>query len=212
MEIKFIESFKEELRRRKKQNILEKEVKRLHNEGAMVKVVIGAGGISLEGWLVTDLPILDALKRADWKRIFSQGIIDRILAEHVIEHWTVDEFRLFLGIVRPFLSQQGFIRLAVPDGFHSDPFYIDHVKPGGRGNGADDHKVLYNYMTITCVLSEEQYDYNLLEYFDELGQFHRFPWKPSNGFVVRSADHDPRNPERPLTYTSLIVDAWPSKR
>jgi predicted SAM-dependent methyltransferase len=149
------------------------------------------------------------LNPAHWSYIFPQGSIDRILAEHVIEHWTEDDFRLFLRVVQPFLSEQGFIRIAVPDGFHPDPSYIDYVKPGGSGSGSDDHKVLYNYIAITRILSEEQYNYNLPEYFDEAGQFHCSPWEISDGFVERSADYDSRNKERSLSYTSLIIDVWP---
>jgi predicted SAM-dependent methyltransferase len=147
------------------------------------------------------------LKRADWKRIFSQGIIDRVLAEHVIEHWTVDEFRLFLGIVRPFLSQQGFIRLAVPDGFHPDPSYIDHVKPGWSRSGTDDHKALYNYESLKEQLEKAGFAVKLLEYWDERGNFHFKEWFSEDGHVRRSKRYDPRNQDGSLTYTSLIVDA-----
>ena len=207
-----LNTLKRKLANRKSRYLLRQRVKRFRYEGKPVKVVIGAGPTSHEGWLITDLPVLDALKPADWRYIFPRGSIERILSEHVIEHWTEDGFRSFLKIVRPFLSEQGFIRIAVPDGFHPDPSYIDYVKPGGTGSGADDHQVLYNHITITRVLSEDQYDCNLLEYFDEDGQFHLSPWEISDGFIVRSADHDPRNEERPLSYTSLIIDAWPSKR
>ena len=189
--------------------LIRQHVKRFRYEGEPIKVIIGAGPTSHESWLITDLPILNALNPAHWSYIFPQGSIDRILAEHVIEHWTKDEFRLFLKLVQPFLSEQGVIRIAIPDGLHPDPSYINYVKPGGSGSGADDHKVLYNYISITYILSEEQYDYNLLEYFDEAGQFHCSPWKISDGFVERSADYDPRNKERSLSYTSLIIDAWP---
>lgn len=205
-------SLGKKLEKRKQQWLLRKEAKKLQARGDMVKLVIGAGLATYEGWLITDLPVLNALSSVDWGCTFPRGSIDRILAEHVIEHWTDSGFRLFLRIVRSFLSQQGFVRIAVPDGLHPDPSYIDYVKPGGSGNGADDHKVLYNYITITRILSEEQYDYNLLEYFDELGQFHRLLWETNDGLVQRSADYDPRNKDYPLLYTSLIIDAWPSKR
>ena len=33
------------------------------------------------------------------------------------------------------------IRIAVPDGFHADENYISIVKPGGTGEGAEDHKI-----------------------------------------------------------------------
>lgn len=122
----------------------------------------------------------------------------------------MDQFRLFVRTVRPFLSEQGFIRIAVPDGFHPDPSYIEYVRPGGSGCGAADHRVLYNHTTIAGILSEEHYDHKLLEYFDQGGQFHRSAWQEGDGFIERSADHDPRNSgENPLAYTSLIVDVRP---
>ena len=203
-----ISNLKKEIAKYKIQHVLKQRVRNLRSKGDMVKLVIGASSTSYKGWLVTDLPVLDALKPADWGYIFPQGSIDRILAEHVIEHWTEEEFRSFLGIVRPFVSRAGFIRIAVPDGFHPAPSYIDYVKPGGSGIGAEDHKVLYNYITITRILSGEHYDYNLLEYFDEMGQFHCCKWEIKDGFIKRSADYDPRNKEQPLSYTSLIIDAW----
>jgi predicted SAM-dependent methyltransferase len=190
-------------------SFLRKEVNGLRARGEMVKVVVGAGATHQEGWLTTNLPTLDALKRADWRRIFPRSSIHRILAEHVIEHWTQDQFSLFLRIVQPFLSDQGVVRIAVPDGFHPDPSYIEHVKPGGIGPGADDHKVLYDHVTMRHMLSRGQYDYELIEYFDEAGQFHRCSWDTSDGFIRRSAEYDGRNRQRALSYTSLIVDAWP---
>jgi predicted SAM-dependent methyltransferase len=196
---------------RKSRYVLRQRTKKLYSQGQPVKVVIGSATRTYEGWLNTDLPVLDALNPAHWRRIFPQGGIDRILAEHVIEHWTEDNFRLFLRNVQPLLTSNGFIRIAVPDGFHPDPTYIDFVKPGGSGIGADDHKVLYNHITITRILSEDQYDYNLLEYFDEAGQFHRSPWDASDGFIVRSADYGLRDREVPPSYSSLIVDAWPRR-
>ena len=39
----------------------------------------------------------------------------------------------------------GNFRIAVPDGFHTDPSYIENVKPGGTGEGSEDHKNLFNY-------------------------------------------------------------------
>ena len=191
---------------------MKKKVEKLRKRKEAVKVIIGAANRRYEGWLATDLPTLNALKFSDWLHIFPKSSIDGILAEHVIEHWREEEFRLFLRIVRPFLSPGGYIRIAVPDSSHPNSAYTDYVKPGGNGDGSADHKVLYNYITMTKVLSEEQYDYNLLEYFDETGQFHHNSWDINNGVIERSADYDPRNKESPLSYTSLIVDTWASGR
>ena len=198
------------LRRPWVQRALRQRVRRFRRKGEPIRLVIGAGPTAYRDWIITDLPVLDALRPADWSRVFRPGDVDRILAEHVVEHWTEDEFRYFLSVVRPYLSWQGRIRIAVPDGFHPHPAYIEQVKPGGTGCGADDHKVLYNYRTMTALLSEEGYKAEPLEYFSEEGQFRRTAWRLEDGFIMRSADHDPRNRERPLSYTSLIVDALPS--
>jgi len=141
---------------------------------------------------------------------FPQGTVNRVLAEHVVEHWSETGFRRFLRTVRPFLSEGGIIRVAVPDGYHPDPDYIYAVAPECSGGGAEDHKVLYNYLKIAQLLREESYELRLLGYFDESGKFHSSPWDPEDGMVRRSAKHDPRNKETPLSYTSLIVDFWPS--
>jgi len=45
------------------------------------------------------------------------------------------------------------LRVAVPDGFHPNPGYIERVKPGGTGPGAGDHKILYTYRTLSAILS-----------------------------------------------------------
>lgn len=190
---------------------LRQKVRKLQANQKMIKVVIGSGPTNYDGWLITDLPYLNALDLSHWDTVFEPNSIDRLLAEHVIEHWTIEEFAQFLRIIRPFLSSQGLIRLAVPDGFHPDPAYIDYVKPGGSGAGAEDHKYLHTYKSMAQVLGQAQYVFNFLEYFDEQGQFHYQSWQESDGFIHRSAYHDQRNKEKPLTYTSLIVDAWPKE-
>lgn len=197
------------LRRPWARRALRRRVARLRRNGERVRVVIGAGPTAYSGWLATDLPVLDALKERDWSGIFRPGDVDRILAEHVIEHWTEEELRQFLRAVRPYLSRKGRIRVAVPDGSHPDPSYIDEVKPGGAGLGADDHKVLHTLASMTVILSDEGYGAEPLEYFDEQGHFHHLAWSPEDGFIMRSADHDDRNRVKPLSYTSLILDAFP---
>jgi predicted SAM-dependent methyltransferase len=105
------------------------------------------------------------------------------------------------------LSDDGYLRIAVPDGLHPDPAYIDWVKPNGTGPSAPAHKVLYNYRSILDCLESAGLTVTLLEYFDEFGVFHRRDWDPDGGLVRRSARFDPRNAGGTLHYTSLIVDA-----
>lgn len=180
----------------------------LENDSQPLKVVIGSGDIPFEGWLLTDVPVLDVLNLSHWRAIFPESTIDRMLAEHVFEHLTEAQFVTFLNNVRPYLAPQGRIRIAVPDGFNPSETYVQNVSPGGAGVGADDHKVLYTYQTMTAILNACGYMHELLEYFDENGQFHHVLWDKSDGMIRRSIKHDPRNQDGELNYTSLIVDVF----
>lgn len=206
------------LYKRRLQKEIRREAQQRLDNGQPLKLIIGAGsGTHLigskaskqEGWLLTDQATLNALKLTDWDAVFTRGTIQRIMAEHVVEHWTTSEFSRFLRIVALFLTADGNLRIAVPDGFHPDQEYLDAVKPGGTGPGSDDHKVLYNYQSLTKIITAEKWRYDLLEYFDERHEFHHRLWEPINGFVERSEHNDPRNKERPLAYTSLIIDLHP---
>jgi len=106
-----------------------------------------------------------------------------------------------------FLKPGGYLRVAVPDGFHPDPEYVEWVRPGGTGPGSDDHKVLYTYATFRDLFEKIGFDVVLHEYFDESGQFHFTDWAPSDGMIERSKRYDSRNANGRLAYTSIILDA-----
>lgn len=130
-----------------------------------------------------------------------------MLAEHVWEHLTPPEARTALANCYDYLKLNSVLRIAVPDGYHPNPSYINYVRPGGSGPGADDHKVLYNVQTLTHICQSVGFTTICLEYFDENNVFHFTEWEPETGMVRRSSRFDPRNKETPLNYTSLIVDA-----
>jgi predicted SAM-dependent methyltransferase len=90
---------------------------------------------------------------------------------------------------------------------HPDSAYIDYVRPGGTGVGADDHKILYTYKTMTQRLEKAGFRVKLLEYWDEGGKFHYIDWTDEGGRIKRSRRYDDRNKDGKLGYTSLIVDA-----
>ena len=177
--------------------------------GEPVKIIIGAGGTRYAGWIATDIPAFNVCKDDHWSGLFPRHSIDRILAEHVFEHLTLAQMGDFLRIARRYLAPDGRLRIAVPDGYHPDPAYIERVRPGGSSAFADDHKVLYNCDLIGALLAEHGYQYELLEYFDEAGQFQKRDWQVEDGFIGRSAEHDARNAGGQLNFTSLIVDCWP---
>ncbi|MBB4304795.1 putative SAM-dependent methyltransferase [Rhodobium orientis] len=172
-----------------------------------LKIVIGAGGLRLPGWISTSETVLNLLKAEDWGRRFSARKIDAILAEHVWEHLTPDEGRRAARICFEHMAPGGHLRIAVPDGCHPDPAYIDKVKVGGTGPAADDHKVLFTHRSLTALLEEAGFEVRLLEYHDAAGTFHAADWSPEDGMVFRSARFDARNRCGRLVYTSIIVDA-----
>ncbi len=172
-----------------------------------LRIVVGSAGIVQPGWIDTDIDQLNLLNDRDWQRYFRPDSIEAILAEHVWEHLTEEEGALALTLCSKYLKPGGYLRIAVPDGYFPDPDYIRYVEPGGVGPGADDHKVLYNYQSLTTAARGAGLEVDLLEYFDEHGRFHYTAWDPREGMVHRSMRFHPDNKDGELRYTSLILDA-----
>jgi predicted SAM-dependent methyltransferase len=175
--------------------------------GEPIRLIVGASGTKLPGWQETDQRYLDLLKPLDWERLFAPGSVAGVFAEHVWEHLAPGDALTAARTCHRFLATGACLRVAVPDGLHPDPAYIDRVRPGGTGAGADDHKVLYDYRSFSRVFEAAGFRVELLEYFDEAGTFHRTEWSDERGRVTRSARYDQRNAGGTLTYTSLILDA-----
>ena len=72
----------------------------------------------------------------------------------------------------------------MPDGFHPDKKYINKVKPGGSGEGAEDHKHLFNYKILIEIFKETGYKAKIVEYWDEKGKFHS-SYDDNNGYIKR---------------------------
>ena len=176
-----------------------------------LRLVIGAGGICSVGWIPTEIDNLNLLNPKQWKSCFKQNTIDAILAEHVWEHLTVADGVKAAKQCYNYLKPGGYLRVAVPDGFCPDVEYIDCVRPGGSGSGAQGHKVLYNYQTFVEIFSGVGFRVDLLEYYDNRGEFHYVDWNPDNGIIRRSKRFDQRNEGGRLKYTSIIMDAHKGK-
>lgn len=172
-----------------------------------VRIVVGSSNVGPEGWILTNATDLDIRDRSMWELYGPPGSIDSLFAEHVLEHLTIDDAQRAVRNSVIFLKPGGRFRVAVPDGYHPDPGYIEQVRVGGSGPGAKDHKVLYTYKTIAGLFREAGFEIQFLEYFDENGQFHAVDWTDEAGRVIRSRRYDPRNSFEKLVYTSLIIDA-----
>lgn len=172
------------------------------------KVVIGTSIFENKGWIKTEQEFLDLLIPEDWKKYFTPGSIDAIKAEHVWEHLTDHEALVAAKICFDYLKWGGYLRVAVPDGYHPNPDYINKVSV----EGDPAHKVLYTYKTLSSVFEQAGFNVELYEYFDETGKFHYHKWDPNNGTIRRSSKFDQRNKNGELNYTSIILDAKKEKK
>ena len=171
------------------------------------KIIIGSSKISYPGWVSTEKGFLDVTDRGDFECYWKPGSRAAFLAEHVLEHLNADGAKTACANCFKFLKHGGRMRIAVPDGFHPEPAYIELVKPGGTGVGAYDHRILYDYKSLRNILEEIGFSVELLEYWDESGCFHFREWDSKDGHISRSKRYDERNKEGELKYTSLIIDA-----
>lgn len=173
-----------------------------------MKVILGAGGKTQDGWVSTERHQLDLLKRDDFERMLSgEAGFEAMTAEHIFEHVPCDRIPEALKNCYDYLLQGGNLRIAVPDGLHPDQAYIDYVKPGGTGAGAGDHTVLFNYRMLARLLRNAGFRVEFLEWWDEMGVFHACLWNEADGYIERCLANDERNQDGKPHYTSLIVDA-----
>ena len=193
-------SIYEQLNRKRRQWRLRKQF----SNANPLRVVLGAGPISFEGWFQTDKEILDVTSPDDWSTLFKPESIDSVLSEHVLEHLSEDEGRIAAAQCYRYLKPGGLFRVAVPDGFRRDPEYVREASPPNDG-----HQVFYNVNTLTALLQGAGFTTTPLEYFDAQEQFHANPWDEKDGMIRRSVRFDTQQDFQRdgLFYTSLIIDA-----
>jgi len=178
---------------------------KIKNTSGKLQIIIGAHHTDYENWLPTNIDNLNLLRTESFQDLFGDKKVSRFLAEHVFEHITYSDALIALKNCYSYLEKGGAVRIAVPDGLHPNQDYIDMVKPGGFGEGAHDHQLLYDYKKLSKVFEDAGFKVNLLEYYDEEGTFHYNDWDSKDGHVIRSKRYDKRFNE-PLGYSSLIID------
>ena len=171
-----------------------------------INLIIGAGYTRFKGWFPTDLATLDVTNENHFKKYFKVKKIRKILAEHLLEHLTNEELNLMVRNLYKYSTDDINIRIAVPDGFHKEENYINTVKPGGTGEGAEDHKHLFNYKTLSSIFEKQGFVSYLKEYWDENGEFHTTYSNDDFGLIQRCFINDFRNKDKIPHYTSLITD------
>ena len=183
-------------------------LKKLLKNDQNPSIIIGASGISSTGWITTEQSWHDITSQQSWSIFFKPGTVKRILAEHVMEHLNPQEAVQATQNFYNFLEPGGYVRIAVPDGNHSEPEYIENVRPGGIGPGALDHKVLYTFATLKELFTNQGFVVNGLEYFNDSRDFIANHWKNEDGLIHRSFLNDERNAGGVNKYSSIIIDVF----
>lgn len=195
------------LRQRVSTKVGRLSLRRAIRASSPLRIIVGSGGAGEPGWIATDDDQLNLVKADQWESLFARASLDAILAEHVWEHLTPEEGVAAARLCYQYLRPGGYVRAAVPDGFHPDPVYIEHVKVGGSGPGANDHRVLYDHVTLSRMFKHAGFEVELVEYFDSDGLFHSTEWDVAKGKIYRSRRFDNRNDGNVCRYTSIIIDA-----
>lgn len=175
-----------------------------------MKVIIGAGNTSYDGWISTQENELNLLNEADFDRMFAEEKPVAFLAEHVWEHMTLEEGCRAAKNCFAYLADGGYMRIAVPDKNFRNEWYQNMVKVGGNGDPhhpAFSHKIVYDYQTFMQVFMQAGFEVELLEWCDESGVFHYKYWNESDGRIGRSLRFDTRNRDGKLGMVSIILDA-----
>lgn len=175
-----------------------------------MKIIIGAGNTSYDGWISTQERELNLLNKKDFKKQFKEESIDAMLAEHVWEHMTEQEGVQAAKNCFAYLKSGGYIRCAVPDkNFHNE-WYQNMVQIGGPGSTdhpAYTHKIVYDYKALKTVFEKAGFEVEVLEYCDEHGVFHYKYWNETDGKIGRSFRFDTRNSLEKLGMVSIVIDA-----
>lgn len=175
-----------------------------------MRIVIGAGKTSYDGWISTQENELNLLNKADFERMFSAERPTAFLAEHVWEHMTFEEGCQAAKLCYQYLVDGGYLRVAVPDKNFRNEWYQNMVQIGGNRDPkhpAFTHKIVYDYRTFAQVFTQAGFEVELLEWCDETGCFHFKYWNEEDGRIGRSLRFDSRNTEDKLGMVSIILDA-----
>jgi predicted SAM-dependent methyltransferase len=159
-----------------------------------MRIIVGAGEVKRDGWLSLQHADLDIRDARQWAKRFSPASLAAILTEHTLEHLTVAEARAAVRNFWRYLKFDGYVRCAVPDGFHSSPAYLNWVAPNSAGErflanfrvNEPSHKTLWNYRTLSQLFSEAGFAVVVREWFDEARRFHKTDWSIEHGYIRRS--------------------------
>lgn len=149
--------------RRESREALRTHIAFLRQQGAPIKIVIGASVPEVTGsedvfgpWVPFTVNDLDILSRDDFRFYFQQPqSVDAILAEHVLEHLPAGDVLQALRLCREFLKvPEGYMRIAVPDWFS---YSGDMTRKMAVADMQQGHYTQLNIHSITYLLEKASF-------------------------------------------------------
>lgn len=194
-----------------------------------LRLNIGAGGTEYPGWISLERRVLDITSRSQWNSLLGKRRVENILAEHVFEHLHYQDAIRAFKYIAECMAPGGVFRFAVPDGNHPSAYVRELTGPGGKEQGAEDHKYFYTIGDIPEIERLTGLHAEPLEYFGADGMFVSGPIDFARGYISRcSANYKGRFTEsgeemrrmmetvpehlreqfhrKGISYTSLLVD------
>lgn len=169
-----------------------------------VRLNIGCGERNYGGWINLDLPAFDATNKESWTKLIGSASVQFALFDHVLEHLTENQIIAALSLLKERMEVGATVRIAVPDKNHPNPAYIEAVRPGGSGPGADDHKTFWDIDSFSKMATNLGFEVKPIEYYTANGELVMNEMDPNLGIITRTA-RKPRKGEL-SDYSSLILD------
>lgn len=172
-----------------------------------IRLAYGAETHCSEDWIAVERDQIDLVNPASWSCFLQKSSVDAILAEQVWDHLSHKDGKLAAQNCFQFLRPGGYLRVAVPDGFHPSQQRKMLRASDNSEMGRGDDGSLYNHHSLAEAFVQAGFLVQLIEFFDKEGIFHSNQWDTSKGLVKRTLLCDARNDAQPFAYTSLVLDA-----
>lgn len=172
-----------------------------------IRLAIGPETHCTADWIPAARDQLDLVNPASWSCFFQKSSVDAILAERVWDQMSEQDSRLAARNCFQFLKPGGYLRVAVPDGFHPAQQRKNSGCSEDAAIGRGRCSKLYNHKSFANAFVAVGFNVQLIEFFDQEGVFHSNHWDVSKGLVKRTLLFDDRNIAQPFAYTSLVLDA-----
>ena len=159
---------------------------KLSNEN--VNLILGAALTKQKGWFSTNEEWFNIVRQSHWRRLFNsrKKRVERVLAEHVFEHLTLDEMRKALNLIYKHMVYGGSLRIAVPDGNNPNEEYRDHCGIKGIGADASDHKQFITFELLSYEVEKIGFKCQLKEGYLKNKKLISTPLNRNLGEVIRS--------------------------